>query len=113
MPKITIFGQVVDTVAVKLINWQLKEKGEYSFRFKRATLSKQRKELVFNHDERGEIFRVSLNQNQSGELEYSAINVGELEKKDIQFWHDCDQLLQEIIEEEQQRKLKHSKGISR
>jgi uncharacterized protein YbgA (DUF1722 family) len=100
-------------VAVKLINWQLQEKGSHSFRFKRATLSKQGKELVFTHDERSEIFRVSLNRNQSGELEYSAINMGQLEKNDIQFWQDCDQLLQEIIEEQQQRKLKSSKGLSR
>jgi hypothetical protein len=99
---------------VKLINWQLQEKGSHSFRFKRATLSKQGKELVFTHDERSEIFRVSLNRNQSGELEYSAINMGQLEKNDIQFWQDCDQLLQEeIIEEQQQRKLKSSKGLSR
>ncbi|AUT04673.1 relaxase (plasmid) [Nostoc sp. CENA543] len=100
-------------VAVKLINWQLREKGEQSFRFKRATLSKQGRELVFTHDERGEIFRVKVNRKQSGELEYSPINIGKLEKKDIQFWHDCDQLLQEIIEEQQQQKLKSSKGLSR
>jgi flagellar motor component MotA len=99
-------------VAVKLINWQLQEKGEHSFRFKRATLSKKGKELVFTHDERGEIFRVFLNRNQSGELEYSAINLGKLEKKDIQFWHNCDQLLQEIIEEQQQQKLRPNKGFS-
>ncbi|MBW4558708.1 MAG: relaxase/mobilization nuclease domain-containing protein [Trichormus sp. ATA11-4-KO1] len=100
-------------VAVKLINWQLKEKGEHSFRFKRATLSKQGKELVFTHDERGEIFRVKVNRNQLGELEYSPINVGELETRDIQLWHSCDQLLQELIESEQQQKLSFSKGISR
>ncbi|MEA5504747.1 relaxase/mobilization nuclease domain-containing protein [Halotia wernerae UHCC 0503] len=99
-------------IAVTLINWQLRENGEHSFKFKRATLSKQGKELVFTHDERGEIFRVSLNRNKSSELEYSVINIGELEKKDIQLWHDCDQLLQEIIEEEQQQKRRPSKGFS-
>ncbi|MBW4566421.1 MAG: hypothetical protein KME32_36310 [Mojavia pulchra JT2-VF2] len=66
---------------------------------------------MFTHDERGEIFRVSLNRNQSGELEYSLINVGDIEKKDIQFWHDCNQILQEIIEEQQQS-IRHSLGMS-
>ena len=99
-------------IAVELINWQLRKSGSNSFRFKRATLSKQGKELVFTHDKRGEIFRVSLNLNQLGELEFSAIHVGEIEKKDIQLWHSCHQLLQEIIEEEQQQKLSSSKGLS-
>ncbi len=100
-------------VAVKLINWQLREKDEHSFRFKRAILSKQGRELAFTHDERGEIFRVKVNRNQSGELEYSAINVGEVNKEDTQFWHYCKKLLSEIIEEEQQQTLRPSKGFSR
>ncbi|ODH02103.1 hypothetical protein A4S05_25890 [Nostoc sp. KVJ20] len=40
-------------IAVELINWQLRETGSNSLRFKRATLEKQGRELVFNHDERG------------------------------------------------------------
>lgn len=47
-------------IAVELINWQLRESGENSLRFKRATLEKQGRELVFTHDERGEIFRVAV-----------------------------------------------------
>ncbi|MFN6565627.1 hypothetical protein [Dendronalium sp. ChiSLP03b] len=56
---------------------------------------------------------MKVNRNQLGELEYSPINVGEVEQRDIQLWHSCDQLLQEIIEEEQQQKLKPNKGLSR
>ncbi|MBD2303812.1 relaxase/mobilization nuclease domain-containing protein [Nostoc sp. FACHB-190] len=99
-------------VAVELINWQFKENGENSLRFKRATLSKQGKELVFTHDERGEIFRLKVNRNQSGELEYSAINVGKLGTEDITFWHDAERLLQSIIKQQQQS-IKPSKGMSR
>ncbi|MHC5771415.1 MAG: hypothetical protein ACYTXI_38825 [Nostoc sp.] len=51
-------------------------------KFKRATLEKHR-ELVFTHDERGEVFRVAVNRNQSGEEEYSPINVGEVEREDM------------------------------
>jgi hypothetical protein len=99
-------------IAVKLINWQLRETGSNSLRFKRATLEKQGRELVFTHDEKGEIFRVSVNRNQSGELEYSPINVGEIEKEDIQFWSEANRLLQDIISEEEQQELRQSKGIS-
>jgi hypothetical protein len=99
-------------IAVELINWQLRESGENSLRFKRATLEKQGKELVFTHDERGEIFRVAVNRNQSGELEYSPINVGEVEKEDIQLWQKAERVLQQIIEEKQQQERRQSKGIS-
>ncbi|MBG1270518.1 relaxase/mobilization nuclease domain-containing protein [Nostoc sp. WHI] len=98
-------------IAVELINWQLRENGSNSLRFKRATLEKQGRELVFTHDERGEIFRVAVNRNQSGELEYSPINVGEIEKEDIQLWSKADGVLQEIKEEQQQSK-RQTKGIS-
>jgi Relaxase/Mobilisation nuclease domain len=100
-------------VAVELINWQLRETGNNSFRFKRATLEKLGRELVFTHDERGEVFRVKVNRNQLGELEYSPTHVGEVNFEDTQFWQSCERLLQEIIESEQQQKLKSSKGFSR
>ncbi|WP_242063484.1 hypothetical protein [Nostoc sp. FACHB-892] len=50
--------------------------------------------MVFIHDERGEIFRVSVNRNQSGELEYSPINVGKIGKEDIQLWQKADRVFQ-------------------
>ncbi|MBD6619759.1 relaxase [Komarekiella sp. 'clone 1'] len=99
-------------IAVDLINWQLKESGENSLRFKRATLEKQDKELVFTHDERGEIFRVSVNRNSSGELEYSPINVGSIEKEDIQLWSEAECVLQQIISSAEQKERRQNKGIS-
>jgi len=106
------FLAIAVPIAVELINWQLRESGENSLRFKRATLEKQGRELVFTHDERGEIFRVAVNRNQSGELEYTPINVGEVEREDIQLWQKAERVLQEIIESEQQQELIQSKGIS-
>ncbi|MCW5319568.1 relaxase/mobilization nuclease domain-containing protein [Nostoc sp. KVJ3] len=98
-------------IAVELINWQLREAASNSLRFKRATLEKQGRELVFTHDERGEIFRVAVNRNQSGELEYSPINIGSVEREDLILWEKADRVLQQIIEEQQQE-LRQSKGIS-
>ncbi|MEA5507744.1 relaxase/mobilization nuclease domain-containing protein [Halotia wernerae UHCC 0503] len=99
-------------IAVELINWQLRETGSNSLRFKRATLEKQGRELVFTHDERGEIFRVAVNRNQSGELEYSPINVGEVKNEDLNFWQEADRILQQIISEKQQQSRRQNKGIS-
>ncbi|MHC5747963.1 MAG: relaxase/mobilization nuclease domain-containing protein, partial [Nostoc sp.] len=99
-------------IAVELINWQLKETGSNSLRFKRATLEKQGRELVFTHDERGEIFRVAVNRNQSGELEYSPIHIGEVEREDIQLWQKAERVLQQIISEAEQQSRRQSKGIS-
>ncbi|MBD6619729.1 hypothetical protein FNW02_28920 [Komarekiella sp. 'clone 1'] len=99
-------------IAVELINWQLRESGSNSLRFKRATLEKQGRELVFTHDERGEIFRVVVNRNQSGELEYLPINVGEVEREDHHFWQEAERVLQQIIEEKRQQERRQSKGIS-
>jgi len=99
-------------IAVKLINWQLRESGQNSLRFKRATLEKQGRELVFTHDERGEIFRVSVNRNQSGELEYSPINVGEVKSEDLTLWREADRVLQQLIEEKRQQEKRQNKGIS-
>ncbi|MFS0519208.1 relaxase/mobilization nuclease domain-containing protein [Nostoc sp. UIC 10607] len=98
-------------IAVELINWQLRESGSNSLRFKRATLEKQGRELVFTHDERGEIFRVAVNRNQSGKLEYSPIYIGSVEREDIQVWQKADHVLQQIIEEQQQE-LRQNKGFS-
>jgi hypothetical protein len=99
-------------VAVELINWQLRESGENSLRFKRATLEKQGRELVFTHDERGEIFRVAVNRNQSGEEEYSPINVGKIDSLDISFWQEADRVLQQIISSGEQQERRQNKGIS-
>ncbi|MHC5854995.1 relaxase/mobilization nuclease domain-containing protein [Nostoc sp.] len=90
-------------IAVELINWQLRETGSNSLRFKRATLEKQGRELVFTHDERGEIFRVAVNRNQSGELEYSPINLGEVDREDLMLWQKAERLLQDIISEEERQ----------
>ncbi|MCC5661287.1 hypothetical protein LC608_30885 [Nostoc sp. XA010] len=81
-------------------------------RFKRATLEKQGRELVFTHDERGEIFRVAVNRNQSGELEYSPINLGEVETEDIIFWQEAERVLQQIREEALRQERRQTKGMS-
>ncbi len=99
-------------IAVELINWQLRETGSNSLRFKRATLEKQGRELVFTHDERGEIFRVTVTRNQSGELEYSAINVGKVEREDLTLWREAERVLQRLRESEQQQSRRQSKGFS-
>jgi hypothetical protein len=99
-------------IAVELINWQLRESGSNSLRFKRATLEKQGRELVFNHDERGENFRVAVNRNQSGELEYSPIYIGSVEREDIQLWQKAERVLQKIREEAERQKRRQTKGIS-
>jgi hypothetical protein len=99
-------------IAVELINWQLRENGENSLRFKRATLEKQGRELVFTHDERGEIFRVAVNRNQSGKLEYSPIYIGSVEREDIQLWQKAERVLQEIREEAERQSRRQTKGIS-
>ncbi|BBD70908.1 relaxase/mobilization nuclease family protein [Nostoc commune NIES-4072] len=99
-------------IAVELINWQLRESGSNCLRFKRATLEKQGRELVFTHDERGEIFRVAVSRNQSGELEYSPIYIGSVEREDIQLWQKAERVLQQIISEEQQQELRQNKEFS-
>jgi Relaxase/Mobilisation nuclease domain len=106
------FLAIAVPIAVELINWQLRETGSNSLRFKRATLEKQGRELVFTHNERGEIFRVAVNRNQSGELEYSPINIGSVEREDIQLWQKAERVLQQIISEKQQQERRQSKGIS-
>ncbi len=99
-------------VGVGIINHFLKDTEKNSLRFKHATLSKQGKELVYTHDERGEIFRVAVNRNQSGKLEYSPVNVGEIKSEDIETWKKAKQILQEYIELQQLQKTQF-KGLSR
>ncbi|WP_341532265.1 relaxase/mobilization nuclease domain-containing protein (plasmid) [Nostoc sp. UHCC 0302] len=106
------FLAIAVPIAVELINWQLRETGSNSLRFKRATLEKQGRELVFTHDERGEIFRVAVNRNQSGELEYSPIHIGSVEIEDIQLWQKAERVLQQIREEAERQERKQSKGMS-
>jgi Relaxase/Mobilisation nuclease domain len=106
------FLAIAVPIAVKLINWQLRETGSNSLRFKRATLEKQGRELVFTHDERGDIFRVAVSRNSSGKLEYSPINVGEVDYLDLDFWQEADRVLQQIIEEAERQERRQSKGIS-
>ncbi|MBD2415748.1 hypothetical protein FACHB389_25985 [Nostoc calcicola FACHB-389] len=106
------FLAIAVPIAVRLINWQLRESGQNSLIFKRATLEKQGRELVFTHDERGEIFRVAVNRNQLGELEYSPINVGEIEREDLMLWQKVDRVLQQIIEESLQQERRQTKGMS-
>lgn len=86
-------------VSVEILNIQLRENGENSFRFKRATLEKQGREIVYTHDERGEIFRVAVNRNQSGIIEYSPISIGEVSDEDITTWHKVEELLRQHKEE--------------
>jgi hypothetical protein len=68
--------------------------------------------LVFTHDERGEIFRVAVNRNQSGELEYSAINVGEIDSLDLSFWQEAERVLQQMISEAERQSRRQTEGIS-
>jgi hypothetical protein len=55
---------------------------------------------------------VAVNRNQSGELEYSPINVGEIDSLDLSFWQEADRVLQQIIEEKRQQKRRQTKGFS-
>jgi hypothetical protein len=106
------FLAIAVPIAVELINWQLRKSGENSLRFKRATLEKQGRKLVFTHDDRGEIFRVAVNRNQSGELEYSPINVGEIKSEDLTLWREADRIFQQLISEKRQQERRQNKGIS-
>ncbi|WP_256091171.1 hypothetical protein [Nostoc sp. KVJ20] len=55
---------------------------------------------------------MSVNRNQSGELEYSPIHIGSVEREDLMLWQKADRVLQEIIEEQQQQSIRQSKGFS-
>lgn len=99
-------------VGVGIINHILKDTGRNSLRFKHANLSKQGRELVYTHDERGEIFRVAVNRNPEGNLEYSPVNVGKVCVEDIETWQKAKQILQEYIEQEQQQSRTRNRGLS-
>ncbi|MBD0263759.1 MAG: hypothetical protein ICV78_13835 [Tolypothrix sp. Co-bin9] len=45
-------------------------------------------------------------------LEYSPINVEEIEKEDIQLWQKAERVLQRLRESEQQQERRQSKGFS-
>lgn len=104
-------------VGVELINRQLREFGETSLRFKHATLEKPGPELVYTHDERGEIFRVTVNRNQSGVLEYSPLYIGEVEVEDIMIWRKAEYFLQQHVESEitssQRQSITRNRGRGR
>ncbi len=55
---------------------------------------------------------MAVNRNQSGELEYSPINIGEVDSLDLDFWQEADRVLQQIIEEAERQERRQSKGIS-
>ncbi|RCJ38263.1 hypothetical protein A6770_39730 [Nostoc minutum NIES-26] len=88
-------------VAVGIINHILKDSGENSLRFKQSTLTKQGRELVYTHDTRGEIFRVTVNKISEGKLEYSPIHVGEISREDIDHWHKAKGVLSEYLQSTQ------------
>ncbi|AFZ28305.1 relaxase/mobilization nuclease (plasmid) [Cylindrospermum stagnale PCC 7417] len=99
-------------VAVGLINHLVKNTGKNNLRFKESTLRKSGEELVFTHDKRGEIFRVAVNRNHQGNLEYSPIHVGEISREDIDHWHKAEHLLQSYIQETQPLRATRNKGLS-
>lgn len=99
-------------VGVELINHSLKGTGKDSLKFKHSTLSKQGRELVFTHDERGEVFRVQVNRNPQGEIEYSVVNIGEIRQSDIESWEKTKQILLNYIEQERQQSRDRDEGLS-
>nr|MBD2168932.1 hypothetical protein [Calothrix membranacea FACHB-236] len=100
-------------VGVELINHLLKATDKDSLRFKHSTLSKQGRELVFTHDERGEVFRVNVNRNHQGEIQYSLVNIAEVRQSDIETWEKAKQVLLEYIEQERQQQRTQNRGLSR
>jgi hypothetical protein len=74
-------------------------------------LRKEKKDnqLVLNHDQRGELFRVAVSLNQSGLLDYSPINIGEIQKEDVKNWREIERLMRS----QTQTTARPEKGISR
>ncbi|MBD2616387.1 relaxase/mobilization nuclease domain-containing protein [Nostoc punctiforme FACHB-252] len=99
-------------VGVELINHLIEDTGKDSLKFKHSSLSKQGKELVFTHDERGEVFRVQINRNPQDEIEYSVVNIGEVKPSDIETWQKAEQILLDYIEQEQQQSRTRDRGLS-
>ncbi|WP_413176412.1 relaxase/mobilization nuclease domain-containing protein [Anabaena azotica] len=104
--------QIAVPVGVELINRLLRKPGENSLRFKRATLAKEGRELVFTHDERGEVFRIAVSRNQEGNLEYYPVNIGAVRLEDVHAWREVKRVLQQQIREERQQERTQSKGFS-
>ncbi|MCC5634087.1 relaxase/mobilization nuclease domain-containing protein [Nostoc sphaeroides CHAB 2801] len=100
-------------VGVELINHFIQYPGKDSLKFKHSSLSKQGKELVLTHDERGEVFRVQVNRNPQGEIEYSVVNIGEVKQSDIETWQKAEQILLEYLEHKQQQSVTRNRGLSR
>jgi hypothetical protein len=73
---------------------------------------KEGQELVFTHDERGEVFRVAVTRNQEGNLEYFPVNIGAVRLEDIHSWSEVKRVLQEQIKQEWQQERTQSKGFS-
>lgn len=88
---------------IALIDRQHEKTGETSFRFQRATLKKQKSDLVFIHDERGELFRVSVSRTKAGKLTYSPVSVRDVQADDIKRWEKVRSALQP----EMQKQLCH------
>jgi Relaxase/Mobilisation nuclease domain len=99
-------------VAVGITNHILKDSGENSLRFQQSTLIKQGRELVYTHDTRGEIFRVAVNKNHHGKLEYSPIYVGEVEREDIDLWHKAKEVLSKYLQKTQPLQETKNQGLS-
>ncbi|MGM3309799.1 relaxase/mobilization nuclease domain-containing protein [Anabaena sp. WFMT] len=103
--------EIAVPVGVELINRLLRGNGENSLRFKRTILVKEGQELVFTHDDRGEVFRVAVSRNQEGNLEYSPVNIGEVRLDDIHSWSEVKRVLQEQIKQERQQERMQSQGF--
>jgi Relaxase/Mobilisation nuclease domain len=99
-------------VAVGITNHILKDTGEDSLRFQQSTLTKQGRELVYIHDTRGEIFRVAVNKNHQDKLEYSLINVGKIEREDIDLWHKAKEVLSKYLQKTQPLHETKNQGLS-
>jgi Relaxase/Mobilisation nuclease domain len=104
--------QIAVPVGVELMNRLLRGNGENSLRFKRAILAKEGQELVFTHDERGEVFRVAVSRNQEGNLEYFPVNIGAVRLEDIHSWSEVKRVLQQEMKEERQHERTQSQGFS-
>lgn len=89
---------------IALIDRQHEKTGETSFRFQHATLKKQESDLVFTHDKRGELFRVSVSRTKAGKFTYSPVSVRDVQADDIKRWEKVRSALQS----EMQKQLCHT-----
>lgn len=91
-------------VGIALIDRQHEKTGETSFRFQHSTLKKQESDLVFTHDKRGELFRVSVSRTKAGKLTYLPVSVRDVQPDDIKRWEKVRSALQP----EMQKQLCHT-----